>query len=105
MVKVCVVSKEGLLKKIEISGHADSDVKGHDLVCAGVSSIAFGTLNALDEMASESVDLIVDQQIRIEVLNLLDEKCQVILQTMMIQLATVEQQYSKYIEIKQEVSS
>lgn len=105
MVKVCVVSKDGLLEKIEISGHADSNVKGQDLVCAGVSSVAFGTLNALDEMTSKSVDLSVDRQIKIEVLNLLDEKCQIILQTMMIQLATIEQQYSKYIEIKQEVSS
>lgn len=105
MVKVSVVSKDGLLNKIEISGHANSNVKGHDLVCAGVSSVAFGTLNALDEMTSESVDLHVGHTIRIEVLNLFDEKCQLILKTMMIQLATIEQQYSKYIEIKQEVSS
>ena len=105
MVRVCVVSKNKAIKKITVNGHAGSARKGEDLVCAGVSSIVFGTLNALDKLASKSVDLQVSQQIVIEVLNLLDEKCQLILQTMLIQLATIEEQYSSYIEIKQEVSS
>lgn len=105
MVKVRAVSKGKYLQKIEISGHANSGVYGNDLVCAGVSSIAFGTLNALDIMTSKSVHLTVNQIITIEVTNLLDETCQIILQTMMIQLNTIKEQYSKYIEIKQEVSS
>lgn len=105
MVKVRVVSKGKAIQKIEIKGHANSNVKGQDLVCAGVSSITFGTLNALDEMTSESVILNVNDKITIEVKNLLDVKCQIILQTMMIQLTTIKEQYSKYIEIKQEVSS
>ncbi|WP_071442801.1 ribosomal-processing cysteine protease Prp [Traorella massiliensis] len=105
MVRVCVVSKNEEVKKITVSGHAGSARKGEDLVCAGVSSVVFGTLNALDKLTSESVDLKVGQHIVIEVLNLLDEKCQLILQTMLIQLATIEEQYSSYIEIKQEVSS
>lgn len=105
MVKVKVVSKEELIQKIEIKGHANSGVIGQDLVCAGVSSITFGTLNALNEMTKESVELIVDKSIIIKVKNILDERCQIILQTMMIQLATIEEQYSNYIQIKQEVSS
>ena len=105
MVRVCVVSKNEAIKKITVNGHAGSARKGEDLVCAGVSSIVFGTLNALDKLALKSVNLQVSQQIVIEVLNLLDEKCQLILQTMLIQLATIEEQYSSYIEIKQEVSS
>ncbi|HOJ45539.1 MAG TPA: ribosomal-processing cysteine protease Prp [Bacilli bacterium] len=32
---------------IRISGHANSSPHGHDLVCAGVSSVAIGALNAL----------------------------------------------------------
>ena len=105
MIKVKAVSKGNYLQKIEIKGHANFDVYGHDLVCAGVSSVTFGTLNALDKMTSESVHLIVNKKITIEVKNLLDEKVQIILQTMMIQLETIKEQYSNYIEIKQEVSS
>ncbi|MGN1344801.1 MAG: ribosomal-processing cysteine protease Prp [Traorella sp.] len=105
MVKVRIVSKGQYLQKIEISGHANSDIYGHDLVCAAVSSIAFGTLNALDIMTSKSVHLMVNQKITIEVTNLLDETCQIILNTMKIQLDTIKEQYSKYIEIKLEVSS
>lgn len=105
MVKVKAVLQGDLFTKIEISGHANSGKYGHDLVCAGVSCITFGTLNALDKMASDNVNLIVNNKITIEVKNLLDEKVQIILQTMMIQLETIKEQYSNYIEIKQEVSS
>ena len=56
-------------------------------------------------MTSNSVQMNVDHKITIEVTNLLDDMCQIILKTMMIQLDTIKEQYSKYIEIKQEVSS
>ena len=105
MVKVKAVLKGDLFTKIEISGHANSGKYGHDLVCAGVSCVTFGTLNALDKMTSESVQMNVNHKITIEVTNLLDETCQIILNTLMIQLDTIKEQYSKYIEIKQEVSS
>ena len=105
MVKVKAVLKGDLFTKIEISGHANSGKYGHDLVCAGVSCVTFGTLNALDKMTSKSVKLNVNNKITIEVTNLLDETCQIILNTLMIQLDTIKEQYSKYIEIKQEVSS
>jgi uncharacterized protein YsxB (DUF464 family) len=35
---------------MEISGHAGSDVYGHDLVCAIVSGIGTGLCNALDQL-------------------------------------------------------
>ncbi len=105
MIKVKAVSKNELFQIIEISGHAGFAPKGEDLVCAGVSSIVFGTLNALDQMCADSVDLEVSKTIKMHVKNLLDETCQIILKTMMIQLKTIEEQHYEYIEIKQEVSS
>lgn len=103
MVKVNIVSNESGFEKIQVSGHARFSVKGQDLVCAGVSSIVFGTLNALCEMKCD-VDLRVEEDITIRV-NQPDEKLMIILNTMIIQLKTIQEQYSNYIEIKQEVSS
>jgi uncharacterized protein YsxB (DUF464 family) len=37
-----VIHKQNLLN---VTGHSGSDVKGKDLVCAGISSILFGALN------------------------------------------------------------
>lgn len=103
MITVKCVSNESGYKKIQVSGHAGFDVKGQDLVCAGVSSIVFGTLNALNEMECD-VDIQVSKDIIIQIKNP-DEKLYVILNMMMIQLRTIQEQYSNYIEIKQEVSS
>lgn len=105
MVNVNVVSKDEKILEVSISGHANSDVKGKDLVCAGASTIAFGTLNALDEMTPDSVMLSVDNLIQIKVITPQDETCQIILKTMLLQFLTLEENYSTYIQVKQEVYS
>lgn len=105
MVQVRVVVNNELIQLIEMKGHADSAPHGQDLVCAGVSCITFGSCNALNEMTPNSCDIQIGKTIRIKVKNRSDEHCQIILRTMMIQLATIQEQYSKYIQIKQEVSS
>ncbi|HAW12271.1 MAG TPA: ribosomal-processing cysteine protease Prp, partial [Erysipelotrichaceae bacterium] len=42
MIHVRVVRKNHLIQSITVTGHADSDVYGHDLVCAIVSGIMTG---------------------------------------------------------------
>ncbi len=99
MVKVKIVKKDGLIKSLRISGHAGADVYGYDLVCAGVSSIAIGLANAVDILSLESCIVEVNENlVSIEVLNS-DETIQIILQTGIIQLQTVEEQFPKNIKI------
>jgi len=97
-------TKEDQITFIRISGHAEYDVKGKDLVCAAVSAIGVGGLNSLDKMATGSVnDELSDNKIEITVVRF-DVAQQNILKTMLYQLETVEYSYSKYIQItKQEV--
>lgn len=82
-----------------VKGHAEYDDAGKDLVCAGVSSIMFGLLNALDEIAEGSVDISVDNQIKIKT-GKTDIILQTILRTGLIQLQTVEESYPEFIKIK-----
>lgn len=49
MIKANFVYENGNFKSMEIKGHAGSGPYGHDLVCAGVSAVTFGGLNALEE--------------------------------------------------------
>lgn len=103
MVTVCVRQSGSEIQLITIYGHAESGPKGQDLVCAGVSSIGIGMLNALDQMTPDCCCLQLDKGIRVEVLQT-NETVQTILQTVIIQLQTMEEQYSKFIQIvKQEV--
>ena len=41
---------------ITISGHANYDDKGKDIVCASVSSIVITTINAIIEIDNEAID-------------------------------------------------
>lgn len=89
--------------KIEITGHALSGEPGKDLVCAAVSAIATGALNALDSLAPNDYDLILkddsDPLISIESINE-NVKGEIILETLLIQLKTVQNSYPKYLDIR-----
>ena len=50
MIKVIVENN-----KIEISGHANFDDYGKDIVCASVSSIVITTINACIEIDEDSI--------------------------------------------------
>ncbi|MEG0823765.1 MAG: ribosomal-processing cysteine protease Prp [Erysipelotrichaceae bacterium] len=102
MVEVGIYAKDKVIHKIEITGHANYSSKGQDLVCAGVSSISVGILNALDQLADGSCTSLMNEGcVKIEVNKLNCEITQTILQVMLIQLRTVETSYRKYICIRE----
>ncbi len=91
----------------EISGHALSDTYGRDLVCAGASAVAFGTVNAIAhitgvepqiEQGAEGGYLKVTLPTDLD--SETDDKLQVILNTMVTQFYTMTASYSDYIELK-----
>jgi hypothetical protein len=56
---------------MEIKGHANSDIKGKDLVCAGVSCISVGLANRLIELGVEKEHIIVKSgYIKIDLTNM-----------------------------------
>ncbi len=101
MIHIRVREKDNRICEIEIHGHADSAEYGKDLVCAAVSSIAFGLCNALDEMADMAGFEIDENRIRIY-LTRPDATAEIILRTGLIQFETVAETQSKYIQIETE---
>ncbi|MCF0111220.1 MAG: ribosomal-processing cysteine protease Prp [Erysipelotrichaceae bacterium] len=101
MVKVHVTLHNGSIQSLRIQGHADSAPYGQDLVCAGTSAVAIGLLNALNELAEGCCDLEMNQSIQVTV-NQSTETVQNVLQCGLIQLQTLEDQYSKFIQIKKQ---
>jgi uncharacterized protein len=82
-----------------ISGHAYSGEPGHDLVCAAVSAIVFGSLNAFDQYKSNATsDILRDGYVH-TVFNTEDETLSVMFHMMMTQLKSVELAHPKYIKI------
>ncbi len=105
MIRVSIHKLNRDIRKISVRGHAESGPKGHDLVCAAVSSIATGALNALVEMQNENVSLIYqegeDALIEVNVLES-NEQLENLLRFMIYQLKTVEDSHPKNIRIKEE---
>jgi len=104
MIQVLVESKTNLIQSITITGHANSGPDGQDLVCAAVSSIATGALNALDQMTAHQASLVYQEKpeakIQITVSKNTSE-LQFLLKMLMIQLKTLEHTQKKYIQIQE----
>jgi len=83
MVKTNFYYQKDQIVKVEVSGHSNFDQVGKDIICAGISAIVFGTLNALDNLVSQQEVKIVEPKTKviIEVLKPSDNN-QMILQTM-----------------------
>jgi hypothetical protein len=86
---------------IEISGHAGSGPVGHDLVCAGVSSIVIGAANALKNL--DQFDVKIEEgytKIEMKQGGYITTHDAVVLETMFIQLKTIEQSFGSHIQVK-----
>lgn len=107
MITVNTIKYEKDYVGFEISGHANSGPYGFDLVCAAVSAISFGTVNALYELCA--IEPIIEQAndggyLYVELPKDISEeqfqKAQTIIKTMLVSLETIEREYNKFIKIK-----
>ena len=83
---------------IHISGHANSGPHGHDLVCAGVSSITTGALNALQQPQNFTI---TNEEGLLELTsnNPLSDHDHIVLFTMRRQLETIATAHPRSIKI------
>ena len=84
---------------LSVSGHADFGEYGRDLICAAVSSIIFGFMNALDETGE---DLEISQEEN--EITIIDhsgsDRIQDYFSLVIVQLKTIEESYGQYITIE-----
>lgn len=102
MIKITIVEENKLIQSITVSGHANKSEYGKDIVCAGVSSIVVGGLNALSKLEdSNKFKAIVDEgYVNIQVEDLSSDLIQLVLKVVVIQLESIEESYPKFIKIK-----
>ena len=100
MVKVEIIRNHNLISSIKVWDHAGSGNHGFDLVCAGVSAIMIGALNAFDEM-DLPVELSMDPSPLIQIQWLKPHDKQIMMDIIYIQLKTIENQYKQFIKIRE----
>ena len=98
MITILIERKNNLTTAITIEGHSYYDKKGSDIVCAGVSAVGVGALNALIELNNPKPHYEVkDGYLFIEFSD--SELNQIIARVLEIQLKSIEESYGKYVKI------
>ena len=99
MIKVIYDIDDDKYTYLSVSGHANADEYGKDLICASVSSIMFGFMNALDAL-DEDVEI---KQLtnKITITNhTTSNKVQDYFELVMMQLKTIEESYGDFIKVE-----
>jgi hypothetical protein len=96
---------DGAIVAFSVSGHAYYDKPGKDIVCAGVSAVTIGTVNAVEALTGvELPNEMRDGLLHVVVPSALDparsEKVQLLLESMLVMLRSIEQSYGKYMSIE-----
>ena len=99
MIKVLIKLEEKKFRSLEIKGHANSADNGQDLVCAGVSSVLTGGLNNLEN--PKDFEIILDEGYSyVKAINSISSHDEIVLETIIVSLRTIEESYGKFIQIK-----
>ena len=99
MIKVLIKKEEKKFVSLEVKGHAKSADQGQDLVCAGVSSVLTGGLNSLENPQDFDIEL-SEGYCSVVAKNSVSSHDEVVLETIITSLKTIEESYGKFIQIK-----
>ncbi len=100
MIKICLKYSDNIIDSIDITGHANHDVYGKDIVCASVSSIVITSVNAIIRLDQKSIDYKNEDGIYISILNH-NKVVDTLIDNMVSLLYELEKQYKKNIIIKE----
>ena len=103
MIKIQINKTNNKYSSLIVSGHSNYDEHGKDIVCAGVSAIVPGGINALGLENKKAISFKVDDgYVNLDVLDITNDNIQLIMDVIVVQLKTIEESYKKYIKIYEE---
>lgn len=97
------LGQDKTINKIAVRGHANYAESGSDIVCAGISTLLMtGALASRELLKIDILKEFSDGKLVLQVPeDVVDDKLQVILQTVVIGLRDIESGYPKNISIKE----
>jgi len=107
MIRVKIERDEaGAIRSYSVKGHADYAARGKDIVCAGVSAVTVGTVNSIEKLTGTRLEVKVKSGLlQASVPEDLEwdklEKVQLLLESMVTMLSTIEETYGDYITIQE----
>ena len=107
MINVIVIKEKQTIKTIEATGHSGYASEGQDIVCSAISTLMETLANGLTEVVKAEVKVVVDESVPHLSVTLMEtdkEKCklsQVLMQSTLLGIKGVAQEFSKFIKIKE----
>ncbi|HEY0829174.1 MAG TPA: ribosomal-processing cysteine protease Prp [Bacilli bacterium] len=108
MIRVNIVrnAQTRLIQQFTVDGHANYDKSGKDIVCAGVSAVTVGTVNAIEDLLKVPLELIVKKGLLQAALPNIEEtgkaeKVQLLLEAMVVMLTSIKKTYTRYLTINE----
>lgn len=98
-------TESGAIQSFAISGHAFYAEKGKDIVCAGVSAVSVGAINAVHALTGVTPEIDQDDDgflrctLPEELPSDTNERVQLLLEGMVVSLQTIEEEYREHIKI------
>ncbi|GIP16908.1 hypothetical protein J40TS1_25500 [Paenibacillus montaniterrae] len=106
MVKITIVrdDKSNRIVSFAIEGHANYAKHGEDIVCAGVSAVSVGTVNAIEALAGVELPVKMkngwlSSRIPSAADADTDAKIQLLLESMIVSLDTIAQSYGDHVRL------
>ncbi|TMV52912.1 ribosomal-processing cysteine protease Prp [Paenibacillus mesophilus] len=96
----------GTIEAFTVTGHAFYGKPGHDIVCAGVSAVTVGTVNAVEKLTGvELPNEMREGLLKVRIPEETDEgksvQIQLLLESMVVMIESIEDAYGKYIVLRQ----
>ncbi|MDT3429083.1 uncharacterized protein YsxB (DUF464 family) [Paenibacillus forsythiae] len=105
-VRITRNSSQGTIVGFAVKGHAEYGRRGKDIVCAGVSTVTVGTVNAIESLTGVVLDSSVKDGFLSATLVPVEDpetaaKVQLLLESMTVMLKSIAETYRKYIHIQE----
>lgn len=105
MVRVSLkLDAEGQVRYLRVEGHAGSDERGKDIVCAAVSAVSVGAVNCLDDRESCYAISVGKGLLECQVLEEVSVHDRVVLEVVRRELFDLADTYPDYIQYQEERS-
>ena len=97
-------SESGEYKGFTCKGHSGFAAKGKDIVCASVSVLVINAINSMEKLAGEDMETEAEEAagiIRCRIKRTLSDKGKLLMDSMILGLLQIEEQYgNKYLVVK-----
>lgn len=107
MIRINILrDNDGFIWQFTIRGHSEFGQYGEDIVCAGVSAVAYTAVGALAELAGIKNYIEKEGYMKCKIPTDVEENLKpcirIILETMVIGLKQIENEYRDYVVIEEE---